>query len=570
MSAPDNPGASPNADDRAKAARLVTAINYRAKALELSLAAWPVFEQSAGTNTSGLACALVVMRHLLCHFPSPARDAYLAEVGAEAVAENMLLTAAISTDREVASELCQRLQDSLHPDELSFERLMDAEIMQATAWKTRYFCFFGDSYERDSKQEPWRPLPDSAMPVTEKDFLTWDGVQKKTIGEYINIFSTSLVYHETGRELVKFTNAPLVLRIVLANKNPTLDLYRDLFRFTLWLVSRGHAPRRSFSYSCAAAVRVRATPDGNDSLRLYNSDGSHFRPEGGTLPWSDTWRVEDGDRYVLFFIRFDAFPEDPAPLAESNRNTEGLALVRLARADELRKVSEQQAAGDSPPPVRVSPEAESVPAQSPSPQPTPIRRNPMLGACSSVEQGVGLFGASASVLSSWQAEAAKLAAGSTSNALGDRGDTDVDTQATRANSQSNEPVNTFGGPNSFGTNRGPPPFASSGNARRTHRGRRHSKRNIATDANQEAILNPRLTLANSGNRQDAPALDDDRQERIAPRQRTPSFGESPRRHIPEFVRRSLSPARNPRQNSRTYGRNPRDYDTGERDYSRRR
>lgn len=106
-----------------------------------SLTAWPVFEQPTSTNTSGLAYTVVVIRHLLYHFPSHARKAYLTEVGAEAVAENMLLVAALST-RAVDSELRQRLQESLDPNELSFDRLMDSEAIQATAWKSRYFCLF--------------------------------------------------------------------------------------------------------------------------------------------------------------------------------------------------------------------------------------------------------------------------------------------------------------------------------------------------------------------------------------------------------------------------------------------
>jgi hypothetical protein len=594
MSAPDKPGASPAADNDA---RLLAAIDYRTKALELSLAAWPVFEQSTGTNTSGLACAVVIMRHLLCHFPSHAREEYLAKLGAEAVAKNTLLTAALSTDRAVASELCQRLQDSLDPDKLSFERLMDSEAMQTTAWKTRYFCFFGDSYQRDSKQEPWRPLPDSDMPVTEKDFLIWDGVQETTIGKYLSIFSTTLIHQVTGYQMVKFTNAPLVLRIVFTNESPTLAFYRDLFQFTLRLATRGVAPPRAYSYSCAAAVRVRTTPDGNDTLRLYNSDGSPFRPEGGLLPWSDAWRVEDEDKYVLFFIRSDAFPEDPAPLAESNHDTEGLELVRLAPMDEIRKVPEQQAAGVSPP-VPVFPRA---PRQSPSPRPTPSWGNMMVDDFGSG----GFFGASTTSLSIWGASITN-AADETREVLDDPGDTDSDTQAARVNLQSNEPVVQ------------PPLFVSSSNApaRRTHRGSRHPRKSVATDANQEAIVNPRLPLPNSGDRRGVPVPEDGPQGRIAPRQTSPPFGERlpinpPRRDNPEFIRRSLSAERNPRQydqsrgrpppqhrsgwsgsrdypssyqprsrsprpdergrrKSRTYGRNSRDYDNDERDYNQRR
>jgi len=136
----DAPGASANADADADAAKLVAAINYRAKALELSLAAWPVFDPPTGPNTSGLACTVVVLRHLLCHFPSDFREAYLAELGAEAVAENALLTAALSTNRADASELCRHLQESLDSDELSLEPLMDSEAMQATTWNIGTFA----------------------------------------------------------------------------------------------------------------------------------------------------------------------------------------------------------------------------------------------------------------------------------------------------------------------------------------------------------------------------------------------------------------------------------------------
>lgn len=123
------------------------------------------------------------------------------------------------------------------------------------------------------------------MFVIEKDFLAWDGVKKNTLEEYLNRCSTSLVHSITGYEMVKFTNVPLVLRIIFTNKSPTLTFYRDLFRFRLQLATPGGATPCTYSYSCAAAVRVRATLGGNDTLRLYNSDGSPLRPEGGLLPW---------------------------------------------------------------------------------------------------------------------------------------------------------------------------------------------------------------------------------------------------------------------------------------------
>jgi hypothetical protein len=509
--------------------------------------------------------------------------------------------AALSLDQGVAAKLCHGLRSSLPVDHLSFERLMSSETMKATVWESLYFRFFLDSYKRASKEEPWRALPRSAMPVTEENFLTWDGVQKETLEEYLGLFRRPLIHNTTGKNLLMFTNAPLVLRLVFANESETLRFRRDMFRFTLHIATQGPYPPETFQYSCIAAVRVRTTPNDSDTLRLYNSDGSPFRPEGGLLPWSDAWSVEDGGKYVLFFIRFDAFPEDPAPLAESNRNTEGLELVRVAVMDELRKVHEQQAAGDSPP-GRVFPVGESPPRQSPSPRPTPSWSNLMTDDFGSG----GVFGASTTSLGIWGASIIN-AADETREVLDDPGDTDSDIQAARANLQSNEPVVQ------------PPLFASSSNApaRRTHRGSRHPRKSVATDANQEAIVNPRLPLPNSGDRRGVPVPDDGRQRHIAPRQMSPPFGERPpinalRRDNSELIRRSLSAERNPRhydqgrgrspptqhrsgwsgsqvypssyqprprssrsdardqRNNRTYDRNPRDYDIPNRDYNQRR
>ena len=307
MSASEPPSGSPDTQS------LIT-VRDRQTAFNLSRQAWPSSDQRFGPNTSGIACAVVVLRHLLCHFPSQARNTFLEGVGQHAIVENVLLTAALSLDRDVAAELCHGLQSSLPVDQLSFERLMGSMIMKATIWESLYFRFFLDSYERASKEEPWRVLPVSAMPTTEENFLTWDGVLKGTLEEYLGLFRGPLIHDSTGKNLLMFTNAPLVLRLVFANKSDTFRFRRDMFRFTLHIATPGPCAPEAFQYSCAAVVRLRSAEDNNDTVRLYNSDGSHFHSGVGRFPWSNEWKVEDGAKYMLFFVRFDAFPQDPAPL----------------------------------------------------------------------------------------------------------------------------------------------------------------------------------------------------------------------------------------------------------------
>lgn len=328
-----------------------TAIRGISKSLEASHSNWPDagFDQESRARASGVACAVIVLRHLLSYFPMEDRKRFL-DLDPQAVAQSMLLSAAVTLEPDTSSQLCAELQRTLTPEQLTFHSLMTSDAINHAVWSNEYFRFFHPALYRESREQEWGPVPDHAMPIQSEDaFLRWNGVKGEGgLSGYLNFYSNVLKHSETGHQIFRPGSAPLVVRLMFCNMAKDVRFYRDLFHFTLNLV--GASERKAFSYRCLAVVKLRAGLEGHDTLRLYKPDASLFRPQDGRFPWSNEWSVEDtenrGDTYMLYFIRTDILPAAPPlgpipgdlkrPRAEHHAILDSVGMALLRKAGDAR------------------------------------------------------------------------------------------------------------------------------------------------------------------------------------------------------------------------------------------
>ncbi|AEO67381.1 uncharacterized protein THITE_109854 [Thermothielavioides terrestris NRRL 8126] len=293
-------------------------------ALALAHAQWPEVgsDPESKARESGVACAVIVLRHVLANLVYTLREEFLDDVRGDCSdSHNVLsttcplLAAALALHADVAAGLCTRIQNSLSPHQLTFESLMTSDSMQAAAWSSDCFRFFNESFWRVTDLAPWRDVPGHIKLPTDQEFLTWDGSGPGSLSDHVSRFSHLIQHIETGYQLVRFVNAPPVLRLRFSTQDRNLSFYGDLFEFRLRLLRVAEDDPAEVTYRCVAVVRLRDAPDGQDSLRLYRVDGSVYQPRN-EAPWSHDFRVQDGGQYMLFFVRSDALPIDVKPLSD--------------------------------------------------------------------------------------------------------------------------------------------------------------------------------------------------------------------------------------------------------------
>ena len=304
------PQRAPDSDPQGDLAAIV---DYR-QAVQRAHAAWPDAGSShtSRTERSGIACAIIVLRHLLSHFAHENRTAFLS--GSRKAAQSSLLEAALSLNSDGIWLLCDELASSDAPN-FSFESLMQSASMQDAVWSNDYFRFFNQAFCGSSAHDSWHPVPDRVRLTTQDEHLRWNGVASNNLADHLSFYSTVKEDARTGSRLARPVNAPMVVQVRFCNEKPGLTFYKDLFQFDLSVLGDAPSGVLVFRYRCIAVVKHRATPTGHDTLRLYHVDGELLaHPSRGKFPWSDDWRVHDGERYSLFFIRTDSVSCDVRPL----------------------------------------------------------------------------------------------------------------------------------------------------------------------------------------------------------------------------------------------------------------
>jgi hypothetical protein len=299
-------------------------------ALARSHASWPHVgsDQQSKTIKSGIACAVVLLRHILSHFRLNARLRFL--VGSDRVKEIPLIKAALFLKPEVCAAYCRQIEEGHSPEELTFERLMTSKQMEDMVWSNEYFRFFNHTLRRTSEQSRWFKLEVPA-PLSDKDYLRWSTNYRVKLSDHLNFWSNIIVDTVTGEQTVRFGNAPMILRLRLSAAKDGVEFHRDVFEVELGVMHASPDLPVRYTYRCIAVVKLRETPDGHDTMRLYRVDGEPMRTSQA-FPWSNEWCLHDGGEYMLFYVRTDMLPVDALPLPQApkpmTRSAENVSLAR--------------------------------------------------------------------------------------------------------------------------------------------------------------------------------------------------------------------------------------------------
>jgi hypothetical protein len=127
--------------------------------------------------------------------------------------------------------------------------------------------------------------------------LHWDGFDR-TLAEHVSGYFGEVDWGN-GPRVRRLAACPRIIRMRYTSKNNRLRFHHDLSRFEYQLIP-GHAEGiRSVVYRCVAAIRLRDSPEGADSVRLYYYD-LHFVPKRAP-PMSDAWQLPDPGEYMLYY-----------------------------------------------------------------------------------------------------------------------------------------------------------------------------------------------------------------------------------------------------------------------------
>ena len=106
---------------------------------------------------SGLACAIVVLRHLVSFFDPETRAEFWQTCKQPAGQHNLVLgMVGLVGDDTFMDSMCSMMEELVGFTGLCFSELMESEVMQQTVWGTDLFNMFLHVAHRGSKEQPWR------------------------------------------------------------------------------------------------------------------------------------------------------------------------------------------------------------------------------------------------------------------------------------------------------------------------------------------------------------------------------------------------------------------------------
>jgi hypothetical protein len=313
---------------------------------------WPAVQgpdegpENADQNLSGVACAILVLRTVLS-FLEDARAPVVDQFPPGTI--KILDLALGRADNAAIKAFCEEWG----PPPPSFEDLVENVEMWRSLWCIRYFILKRLMVSDHAES----PLEED---VVEQKWVDWDG--NSSLPAHLDTLFGPVredrKSHET--EIIE-RGHPMILRVRLkiSNKDaPAAKLNFD-----------GDVKRFEYAgavYRCVAIVRLRDSPAGQDTLRLYYPGGGPFWPSGGAYPLSDGWQVPDPGRYMVYYLRTNMpiAPEEPVysglkgnPFADSRRRFGKIFLDEVKSVPEAPPASTKRPLPDPrpPPPRQVLP-----------------------------------------------------------------------------------------------------------------------------------------------------------------------------------------------------------------------
>ncbi len=281
-------------------------------------AKWP---ETAQQGRSGIACALLVLRHLLSLMPAGHRQEFLRNLRP---GQNPVLDQALVHGDDALLEFCNA--ENARFGKLGFMELMENEVMQKTVWSTERFDLFSNVSYRPRTETRWDHVPGALpQPAGQTGLVQWDGSDRSLtniVAAHFGVFTDA-----GGNQLLRVAGVPIFIRMRYRSKNPTRS-FRDLSRFEF------RHPNSRFKevavFRCVAAVRLRDSPEKSDSARLYMADGSPFFPNDAAFPLSEKWQLPQRGQYMLYFCQtlIPFAPEEPQWSGKSQHpNADNFQLV---------------------------------------------------------------------------------------------------------------------------------------------------------------------------------------------------------------------------------------------------
>ncbi|KAK1777028.1 hypothetical protein QBC45DRAFT_417634 [Copromyces sp. CBS 386.78] len=264
-----------------------TAKTFRTHALQC----WP---EPQTTQDSGLACLVVVVRHLLSCFPRLLRYDI-------ATSHERTLAGFLQDDPKLVFETLRGVFDQKKP--MMFESLIEQSPMTGMLQAHPCFCL-GYDCEDPSQISP-RSQTHSLQPGTG---FEWDGTGK--LAEHVAQNAETLFLKETELNVIGWiTNRkrPIMIRLKYTSKNPHMRFDSHLRSFSL----RNKSSLRDYSrYYAVAVIKLGRSDDDVDSLRLYDEYGNPLEHSRNldkiAAPWSDHWAIEDEGEYMIYYVRNDS------------------------------------------------------------------------------------------------------------------------------------------------------------------------------------------------------------------------------------------------------------------------
>ncbi|KAK3361741.1 hypothetical protein B0T24DRAFT_640012 [Lasiosphaeria ovina] len=288
-----------------------------AQIVRLNMANWPNAGSDAAERiaNSGLACAIVVFRHLLAFFPPDQRREILT-LDPAGMATNGLVAAILLPDRNESLACLQRYFAA----NTKFEKIMENKTMAETIWSNELLCPFKPVF-RKAGETAWVPMQNYLGVMGFMGMQIWDGKKRDSLSGFMACQIGQFSPNEQGTDPAVIPLCPLIMRVRYHSPDPGLDFIRDLSNFKIKKFSfkeGGGAVQSGYAYyNCVAVVKFRAGQDG-DTVRLYTVNGQPIVPKDGKFPWSGDWRMENGGEYMLYYVRSDIPPMEAPAWSETS------------------------------------------------------------------------------------------------------------------------------------------------------------------------------------------------------------------------------------------------------------